>query len=70
MSKGTRYTDDFKKQIVALYKSGKQVSKLSREYDVATPTIYKCLTRKHLCVYSVVVNAAFLRWHFAYTYIK
>ena len=32
---------DFKKQIVALYKSGKQVSKLSREYDVATPTIYK-----------------------------
>jgi transposase len=41
MSKGTRYTDDFKKQIVALYKSGKQVSKLSREYDVATPTIYK-----------------------------
>lgn len=36
MSKGTRYTGDFTKQIVALYKSSKQVSKLSREYDVAT----------------------------------
>lgn len=44
MSKGTRYTDDFKKQIVSLYKSGKQVSKLSREYDVATTTIYKWIS--------------------------
>jgi len=41
MSKGQRYTDDFKKQIVRLYQSGKQVSVLSKEYDISLPTIYK-----------------------------
>jgi len=42
MSKnGIRYTDDFKQQIVDLYKSGQSVLDLSREYGVATVTIYK-----------------------------
>ena len=41
MSKGQRYTDDFKKQIVRLYQSGKQASVLSKEYDISLPTIYK-----------------------------
>ncbi len=41
MSKGTRFTDDFKSQIVALYKGGKPVRKLSKEYGVAVATIYK-----------------------------
>lgn len=42
MSKnGIRYTDDFKQQIVDLYNSGQPVLELSREYGVATVTIYK-----------------------------
>ncbi len=41
MSKGQRFTDDFKKQIVRLYQSGKQASVLSKEYDISLPTIYK-----------------------------
>ena len=41
MAKGTRYSDDFKKQIVRLYESGKQVSVISSEYEICTPTIYK-----------------------------
>lgn len=38
---GIRYTEDFKQQIVDLYKSGQSVLELSREYGVATVTIYK-----------------------------
>lgn len=38
---GVRYTDDFKKQIVDLYRSGQSVSYLSREYGVSNVTIYK-----------------------------
>ncbi|BDT03740.1 transposase [Spiroplasma ixodetis] len=30
------YTDEFKKQIVALYQSGKSVSCLAKEYNVRT----------------------------------
>ena len=41
MSRGQRYSDDFKKQIVRLFTSGKQASVLSREYEIALPTIYK-----------------------------
>ncbi len=41
MAKGTKYTDEFKEQIVALYNSGKKVLKLSREYDISVPSIYK-----------------------------
>ncbi len=41
MSKGQRFTDDFKKQIVRLYQSGKQVTALAREYDVSVQTVYK-----------------------------
>jgi transposase len=29
------YTDEFKKQIVKLYKTGKKVSELSREYEMS-----------------------------------
>lgn len=41
MSKGTKYTDEFKSQIVALYDSGKKDLKLSRDYDISVPSIYK-----------------------------
>jgi len=41
MSKRNTYTDEFKKQIVMLYKNGKPVSKLVNEYGIARPTIYK-----------------------------
>lgn len=40
MPKNT-YTDEFKKQIVALHQSGKGVSTIIREYGIARPTIYK-----------------------------
>ena len=41
MAKGTRYSDDFKKQIVRLYESGKQVNVISSEHEISVPTIYK-----------------------------
>ena len=42
MSKnGTRYSEEFKQQIIELYNSGSSVSYLSREYGVANVTIYK-----------------------------
>ncbi len=47
MSKGQRFTDDFKKQIVRLYQSGKQASVLSKEYDISLPTIYKWIRESH-----------------------
>jgi len=47
MSKnGIRYSDEFKQQIVDLYNSGQSVLELSREYGVATVTIYKWI-RQH-----------------------
>lgn len=41
MSKGQRFTDEFKTQILRLYQTGKPVIQLSKEYDIATQTIYK-----------------------------
>ena len=41
MPRGQRYSDDFKKQIVRLYQSGKQTSVIAKEYEIALPTIYK-----------------------------
>ena len=41
--KTKNYTDDFKKQIVALKQGGKSTSELSREYKVAKSTIIKWL---------------------------
>jgi len=42
MSKnGTRYSEEFKQQIVDLYQSGSSVSYLSSEYGVTNVTIYK-----------------------------
>ncbi len=38
---GIRYSDEFKQQIVDLYQAGTPVLELSREYGVATVTIYK-----------------------------
>ena len=38
---GTRYTMEFKEQIVNLYHAGSTVSNLSSEYGVTTVTIYK-----------------------------
>ena len=36
-----RYTEEFKKQIVNLYLSGKSVSQLAEEYGLIEQTIYK-----------------------------
>lgn len=35
------YSDEFKKQIVALYQNGKSISCLSKEYNITRVTIYK-----------------------------
>ena len=44
MSKNsTRYTEEFKQQIIDLHRSGITVTSLSREYGVSTVTIYKWL---------------------------
>lgn len=39
--KTRNYTEDFKKQIVALKQNGKSTSELSREYQIAKSTIIK-----------------------------
>lgn len=36
---GVRYSDDFKRMIVELYKSGKTITDLSTEYGLTHPTI-------------------------------
>ena len=37
--KSANYTDDFKKQIVALKQNGKSTTDISKEYDIAKSTI-------------------------------
>lgn len=37
--KGVRYSDDFKRMIVELHKSGKTITELSNEYGLSAPTI-------------------------------
>lgn len=39
--KTKNYTDDFKKQIVALRKSGKPAAEIAREYQIAKSTVIK-----------------------------
>ncbi len=34
MSRRSKFTDEFKKQIVALYKSGKRVTDLAKDYEI------------------------------------
>lgn len=41
MPRSISYNDDFKKQIVRLYKNGKQVTNLVNEYKISRPTVYK-----------------------------
>lgn len=41
MSNKKTYTDEFKKQIVALYKNGKGTSSLVREYGISASAVYK-----------------------------
>ncbi|MBK5261418.1 MAG: transposase [Peptostreptococcaceae bacterium] len=42
MSKNdVRFTDEFEKQIVELYRSGQSVNQLSSEYGVSNISIYK-----------------------------
>ena len=38
---GTRYSEEFKRQIVNLHLSGKSVTELANEYDLVEQTIYK-----------------------------
>jgi transposase len=38
---GKNYTEEFKKQLVALRNNGKVISEISREYGVAKSTINK-----------------------------
>ncbi|BDT03772.1 transposase [Spiroplasma ixodetis] len=40
------YTDEFKKQIVALYQSGKSVSCLAKEYNVTRAATYKWIKQR------------------------
>ncbi len=40
MSKRNRYTDDFKREIVNLYKKGKSVISLCKQYNLLKVTIY------------------------------
>lgn len=41
---GTRYTEEFKRQVVNLYNSGKSVIELSSEYGVSSQTIYRWIS--------------------------
>ena len=41
MSKRKSYTDEFKKQIVALYNNGKPTRELVREYGISAAAVYK-----------------------------
>ncbi|MFA6661525.1 MAG: transposase [Bacilli bacterium] len=41
-----KFSDDFKNTIVDLYKSGKGVTELSREYGISLPTIYSWINNK------------------------
>jgi transposase len=43
MPRNTPYSDEFKRQIVALKKNGKSVTYLMREYNISRATIYKWL---------------------------
>ncbi len=38
---GKRYSEEFKRQIIDLYLSGKSVSELAEEYGIVEQTIYK-----------------------------
>lgn len=38
---GTRYPEEFKRQIIDLYLSGKSISELANEYGLVEQTIYK-----------------------------
>ncbi len=38
---GNRYSEDFKRQIIDLYLSGKSVTELANEYGLVEQTIYK-----------------------------
>lgn len=39
MSRGKKYTEEYKEMISDLYKSGMTISKISSEYDIAKSTI-------------------------------
>ena len=41
MSKRKSYTDEFKRQIVALYNNGKQTKELVNEYGISPAAVYK-----------------------------
>ena len=38
-NKGKRYTDEYKKNVVAIVKSGKSANQVAKEYDIACSTI-------------------------------
>ena len=41
--KPRKYTDEFKQQLVELYRSGKRRCDICREYDIATSLFDKCV---------------------------
>ena len=43
--KPRKYTDEFKQQLVELYRSGKRRCDICREYDIATVDLYLKLPR-------------------------
>jgi transposase len=44
--KQKRYSEEFKQNVVELYKAGKSVSELSREYEVSRVSIYKWIKER------------------------
>ena len=41
-----QFSDEFKKQIISLYKSEKKMSYLTREYELGSSTIYKWIKQQ------------------------
>jgi Transposase and inactivated derivatives len=40
-----KYSEEFKKQIVAMYNSGKPPGEILKEYEVSTSSLYKWISR-------------------------
>ncbi len=51
-----KYNTEFKSMIVELYKTGRKVFELSREYGVSEVTIYKWVNVNNLTGYQKIIN--------------
>ncbi|WP_425377177.1 transposase [Spiroplasma endosymbiont of Aleiodes alternator] len=53
------YSDEFKKQIVALYQSGKSVSCLAKEYNVTRAATYNWIKQFWTCQEKWTIKVTF-----------